>query len=39
MDDEHLEGRWFSLEEAIQKITFDDLRIILEKTKENLYTN
>jgi len=39
MDDEHLEGRWFSLEEAIQKITFDDLLIILEKTKENLYTN
>ncbi len=36
MEEEHLEGKWFPLEEAITKISFDDLRIVLQKTKEKI---
>ena len=36
MSAEHLEGKWFTLEEAMQKVTFDDLRTVLEKVQEHL---
>ena len=36
MSAEHLEGKWFTLEEAMQKVTFDGLRIVLEKVQEHL---
>lgn len=36
MSAEHLEGKWFTLEEAMQQVTFDDLRIVLEKVQEHL---
>jgi len=34
MDEEHLEGKWFTLEDAIQKVTFDGVRKTLEKVKQ-----
>ena len=36
MSAEHLEGKWFTLEEAMQKVTFDGLRIVLEKVQKHL---
>ena len=36
MSAEHLEEKWFTLEEAMQQVTFDDLRIVLKKVQEHL---
>ena len=36
MSAEHLEEKGFTLEEAMQQVTFDDLRIVLKKVQEHL---